>query len=108
MSGHLILLVILVTCQMVTSIPAPTIPDSNGTETKTTSTSNSQNMMSNMLEEQDYFEGDLDITEELIQAYYSNDSTDTMVRTHFSDYHVHVYYSMPQRVRIHIKKLTSY
>ena len=80
MRRHLILLVILVTCQMVTSLPTPTIPDSNGTETETTSTSNSQNTSLNTLEEQDYFEGDLDISEELIQAYYSNESTDTMVR----------------------------
>lgn len=75
------LLVILVTCRMVASVPAPAIPESGGAETETTGTSNSQSASPGTLEEQDCFGGDLGIGEELMRACCGGDSADTIVRT---------------------------
>ena len=87
------MLVTLVSCQMVTSVPVTTVSKERETEivmsTSAPSTpemekekelddsnwSTGENLPLNILERQDYFEGDLAISEELIQAYYGNDSS---------------------------------
>ena len=85
------MLVTLVSCQMVTSVPVTTVSKERETEivmsTSAPSTpemekelddsnwSTGENLPLNILERQDYFEGDLAISKELIQAYYGNDSS---------------------------------
>ena len=86
------MLATLVSCQMVTSVPvttvskerekemvmstsAPTPEMEKEKELDDSNWSTGENLPLNILERQDYFEGDLAISEELIQAYYGNDSS---------------------------------
>lgn len=73
MNAHFIfsvILVMLVTCQIVKSVPVTAASEEHETADQNTP-----------LDNQKYFEGDLAISDELIQAYYGNHSSGNEVIT---------------------------